>query len=384
MVNYDENLIKVTTYEPYGELPDPFLLPDGSRISKKEDWPAVRREMFKTAIELQYGTMPPAPEYQKFERLDEGGRFQSYRITAGTREKTISFIVRIMVSPDVSKPLPAIVDGDLCFNYYFRNDQYEQINKEKVHLVLFSRLEIVPDVKCEHHRGGGLYDVYPDHTFGALGAWAWGYSRCVDLLETLDFIDTSCIVFSGHSRGAKTALLAGVLDERAAIVNPNETCAGGASCYRLFMRAITEDGDEMHSELLRDLWKNYGFWMGPKMGEYADRPQDLPFDCHFMKAMVAPRILFVSEAASDIWANPIGSWMTTMAAGEVYKFLEKPENLYWYYRRGYHAHAPEDFQMLLNLIKHHKEGAPLSENFFHTPFRKPELMYSWRAPESKE
>lgn len=53
------------------------------------------------------------------------------------------------------------------------------------------------------------------------------------------------------------------------------------------------------------------------MKNYIGRENELPFDTHFLKALVAPRILFVSEAAGDIWANPIGSWMTTEAAKEV-------------------------------------------------------------------
>ena len=32
-------------------------------------------------------------------------------------------------------------------------------------------------------------------------------------------------------------------------------------------------------------------------------------------------MLLDGEAASDIWGNPIGSWHTTMAAKEVFKFL---------------------------------------------------------------
>ena len=48
-------------------------------------------------------------------------------------------------------------------------------------------------------------------------------------------------------------------------------------------------------------------------------------DAHFLKAMVAPRTLIVAEAASDIWTNPIGTWMTTQGAGEVYKLYEKEE-----------------------------------------------------------
>jgi hypothetical protein len=76
--------------------------------------------------------------------------------------------------------------------------------------------------------------------------------------------------------------------------------------------------------------------------------------------MIAPRVLFVAEAASDIWANPVGSWQTTLAAAEVYKMLGCEENLFWYFRTGYHAQTLEDVDMLINIIKHKTEGAEIS------------------------
>lgn len=375
-----EKIIQVTECQLYGKLPDPFTLEDGTRISKPEEWAKARAEIYKRAVELQYGTLPPKPEYFKAECLHDSPKMATYRITAGTKEKQVIFTARILKAKDLSQKRPAVVDGDLCFNYLFQNDVCREFTENNIHVVLFNRVELVPDIKGERRTNGPLYDVYPECTFGALGAWAWGYSRCVDLLETLDYIDMDCIAFTGHSRGGKTALLAGAVDERAAIVNPNEACAGATSCYRMFIKAITEDGEEKKSEMLSDLWNKFAFWMGPDMGKYADAPEKLPFDSHFLKAMVAPRVLFVSEAASDIWSNPVGSWMTTKAAGEVYRFLDKQENLLWYFRRGYHAHELEDFRMLINVIKHCKGEAELSPNFFHTPFGEPPLMYDWRAP----
>ena len=191
----------------------------------------------------------------------------------------------------------------------------------------------------------------------------------------------SCITFTGHSRGGKTAALAGAVDERAAIVNPNATCAGACGCYRIHLKAIKENNTEGESEQLKHIIGQFPFWFGPELGNYKDNEAELPFDCHFLKALVAPRILFVSEAASDIWANPIGSWQTTMAASEVYKFLGAEENLYWYFRKGYHFHDIEDLQMLVNIIKHKTQNEPLSDKFFRTPFKQPELIYSWRCPE---
>jgi hypothetical protein len=90
----------------------------------------------------------------------------------------------------------------------------------------------------------------------------------------------------------------------------------------------------------------------------------------------------VSEAADDIWANPVGSLMTTRAAAEVYKFLGSPENLYWYFRPGYHYHKVDDLKMLINLIKHKTEGRALDENFFKAPFPEPAPIYDWTSPEN--
>ena len=105
------------------------------------------------------------------------------------------------------------------------------------------------------------------------------------------------------------------------------------------------------------------------MGDYANREDELPFDAHFLKAMIAPRVLFVSEAAGDLWANPVGSWMTTMAAGKAFGFLGVPDNLYWYFREGTHYHTVGDVKMLVHIIKRQRDPSlPLPEAFYKTPF----------------
>lgn len=50
------------------------------------------------------------------------------------------------------------------------------------------------------------------------------------------------------------------------------------------------------------------------MKQYTGSEGNLPFDEHYLKALVAPRILVETESASDIWANIIGTWETAMAA----------------------------------------------------------------------
>ena len=66
-------------------------------------------------------------------------------------------------------------------------------------------------------REGRVYDLYPEYTWGAIAAWAWGYQLVIDALEQMDAIDLERIVTTGHSRGGKTALAGAIFDERIAI-----------------------------------------------------------------------------------------------------------------------------------------------------------------------
>ena len=385
-----ENMLDITEYKVLGKLPNPFLFDDGTPVKTKEDWKKRRKELYKTVIELQYGTMPPKPEVFKVETLYLGGKGKSntYLITAGTKEKTVSFRMRLHLPTkeqfdyNTDKKPPVIVDGDLCFCYAMDKEFLNIAQSEGIQWAFFDRTELAHDVLYEGRRQGALYEVYPDYTFGALGAWAWGYSRCVDALEILGLSDMSCVAFTGHSRGGKTAALAGALDERAAIVNPNETCAGACGCYRIHMSASYMGKEPEKSETLKNLLHYFDYWMGPDLHEYAEKEADLPFDAHMLKAMVAPRTLFISEAAGDIWANPVGSWQTTMAAKEVYRFLDAEENLFWYFRPGTHYHDLNDIQMLVNIICQKTKGHKADERFFRLPFRAPELIFDWRAPQT--
>ena len=403
-----KELIKITEYNLKDKLPNPFVFDDGNEVKSADDWKKRRKEIFKTAVELQYGGVLPEPEVLKVEPLyvaNTTGALSTYRITTGKKDKTVSFNM-IVFKAKLKEKTPCAVSGDLCFPYAFDKEYRNTFIDNGISLVMFNRTDLFPDIagynihdamkegtkefdessdvlkKLEKGEAcGALADIYPECTFGAVSAWAWGYSRCVDALEYLGFADMDCIAFTGHSRGAKTAMLAGVLDERAAIVNPNATCAGGCSCYRLNIKAVIEDGvTESVSEPLSNIFHHFPMWLGQGMREYIDNEEKLPFDSHYLKAMVAPRVLFVSEAASDIWANPVGSWQTTVAAKEVYKFLGKEENIVWYFRSGTHKHDIEDVSQLVNVIRNYKWGEKLNDKFFKTPFKEPEYAFDWCAP----
>ena len=372
---------KITEYTLLDKLPDPFISLDGRRIGDPAQWRARRSEISRSACELLYGKRPPEPEFLETETLCNY-RFSLslvYRITTGRRKKPIPFRLKILLPNRIEGKCPIIVDGDECFG---RSEGYlEAALSRGVAWALFDRTEFAHDVQAEERGRGAVYETYPDLDCGALSCWAWGYSRVIDALERLDLpVDLDWIAVTGHSRGGKTALLAGIMDERARVVNSNESGAGGSGCYRLRAKYLYNNENPGRGEELRDSLEQFPYWYGKDIGPYADREADLPFDLHFMKAMAAPRTLFISEAAGDMWCNPAGSWQTTMAAKEVYKFLNAENNLFWYYRPGFHGHLALDAEMLVNVILHQRDGVPLDDRMFRLPFEKPELAFDWRAP----
>ena len=83
MAHFDEKIIKVTEYNVLGELPDPFLKADGTRASTPDEYDELKKEHYKSVIELQYGTMPPKPEFLTVEKIGSGRKSVSYRVTTG-------------------------------------------------------------------------------------------------------------------------------------------------------------------------------------------------------------------------------------------------------------------------------------------------------------
>lgn len=382
----NENMLRLASYEVLGQLPNPFVFEDGTRVKSSEDWSSRRKEIAKSAVNLQFGHIPPAPTILGVELLSMGKNQRSYKVTAGSHFKQVSFLMKLILPAGVQSGCPLIVNGDNCANYFIQPGFIDAGLKNGIGWVLFDRTELAHDVKHEGRSQGALYEAYPDYDFGAIGAWAWGYCRCIDALEYLKLpeIDMSWIVSSGHSRGGKAAILAGAIDERFKVVNPNEACLGGGGCYRIHSTGDYLDLERWPSETLRDIMEETDFWFGPEMRKYVNHENELPFDAHYLKSLIAPRILLISEAAGDMWANPVGSWHTTMATQEVYKFLNAERNLYWYYRTGTHFHKTIDIERLVNVIRHCRDGVQLSDGFFICPFKAYDRIFDWKSPSSND
>jgi len=355
------------------EFPDPFVFEDGRRIRTAADWKWRRREIHDLVVGIEYGGLPPTPAACRCEELhasDAGGlpgvRYVSHRVITGT-DRQFSFMLYLLIPPG-DGPFPVVLTGDECWRYVTDKVAAEVIRRGYI-LAQFNRVEIAPDV-YNSDRVTGLYAVHPEGVYGALAAWAWGYHRCVDVLNRMKFVDAARIGIVGHSRGGKTALLAGATDERIAVTCANNSGSGGAGCYRW-------QGPE--SETLADTIRMIPYWFGPRLKTFVGRENEMPFDQHFLKALVAPRALLTCEALGDLWANPTGTWQSHTAAREVYRFLGAEKHTGTWYREGGHDHGFADWCAFLDFMDWQLRGKPGVTGFGRDPFPSLPRAFSWRA-----
>jgi hypothetical protein len=364
-----------------GELPDPFALPNGGRVASREAWPERARAWRDMIVDLEYGGMPPAPAAITVEPLCQSSvgrwpgapRLWTYRIHCRGGVLPFSFCVRILYPSGDGGPVPAIIHGDGCW-WYVTDPIAQRVVESGCALVLFNRTEMAKDLTRSdpgwNTRSGGLYDVYPGQTFGALAAWAWGYHRCVDLLCQLPFIDPNRIAVTGHSRGGKAALLAGLADSRIALTNDNGSCAGGSPV----LRYVGHSGETLG---ILDSFPN---WFGAGLHPFLGREDAMPFDQHCLLAAIAPRLLLSTFALDDRWSNPEGRVQSHWAADKVYRFLGCPDNQAFHLRPGGHMHAPEDWEVLLDFIGWKWQGKTPTATYNAHPYDHLKPAFSWRAP----
>lgn len=174
------------------------------------------------------------------------------------------------------------------------------------------------DIKIDRPQWDGAPELYfrpgqtapQEHEWGTIAAWAWGLSRAADYLVDDPDVDGRRMIVIGHSRNGKTALLAGALDERFAIVIPSQAGCGGTSPAR---GTVGESVQRINTA--------FPHWFNDAFPKFNNQVQKLPFDQHCLMALVAPRPLLLTNAAEDQWANPTGQFQMLKLAEPVYGLL---------------------------------------------------------------
>jgi hypothetical protein len=393
--NYDES--KVGTYT----LPDPLVFNDGKPVRTARDWTDRRRteilELFKANV---YGRNPKAPASVRFDVLESdrhalGGKAIRKQVSIyfssskdGPKEDLLLYIPAAAKQPpavilslnfsgnqavidDPAVKLPVLWDRRSHESRQATEDSRGSDPGWDVRKVLargyaFATMyyqQIEPDFKGEHRSGirraflaTGQAQPAPD-AWGAIGAWAYGLSRALDYLEKDKDVDAKRVAVMGHSRLGKTALWAGALDTRFAMMLSSCSGEGGASLAR-----------RNYGETTRNLVDVFPYWFCANFQQYADHPDKLPVDAHELIALSAPRPVYVTAAEDDKWADPRGEFLACVAAGPVYRLLGAqglgtdrfPElnqpimrTLGFHYRTGKHAVTAFDWDQFLAFADMH-------------------------------
>ena len=162
--------------------------------------------------------------------------------------------------------------------------------------------------------------------------------KAIVIAEQIPGIDPARIGIAGHSRGGKAALLAGATDTRIALTTANNSgTAGAASGLR----------QGVGSESLADLATKFPHWLAKDIQVLLNQTATEELDQDLLLSAIAPRQLLVTQARSDLWANPLGTQHVADRVAAHYASLGAPEAFSLVWRNGSHPMVLEDWVAIL-------------------------------------
>jgi hypothetical protein len=374
-INYDES--KVTSFI----LPDPLLFPGGRKVKTVKSWENKRRpQILKLFEEQMFGKIPAGLKITSSRTREEsdvtpyknGKRKQIEMVLEQNgRELRIQMLmylpINVVKAPlflgynsngnhAICKDVDVFITDSWCENNSSAGIGNHQFTEQSrglesrrwpVQMILDAGYGLATiyygdvDPDCNDFSDG----VHPfmhkeDQTkplpdqWGSISAWSWGLSQAMETLENEPSVDASKVIVLGHSRLGKTALWAGALDSRFALVISNESGCGGAALSR-----------RIFGETVKKINSSFPHWFCDNFKAYNDNEQNLPFDQHELIALIAPRPVYISSAQEDLWADPKGEYLGGYYASPVYQL---------YGMKGLEsAEPPAVSQPVMNQIGYH-------------------------------
>ena len=392
-------------------LPDPLRNRDGTRVKTAQEWMNFRRaELLDLFKREEYGEILPRPDAVSFHllsvkenALDNTAIRKEIRLDfASSNGNTHSVVLLLYLPKGADGPVPAFLGLNFNGNHTTTKEPdvlptgyrmpgklveearglqadcwcFREVIRRGYASATLCYHDLFPDVAgsiprsvfrlflkdSEYHAVGTTYSV--------IGAWAWGLSRAMDFLETEPAVDRARIALHGHSRLGKTALWAGAIDRRFAMVIANESGCGGAALHK---RKFGENLSQ-HFDYHRDL--GIPVWFVEACRKYIWKEEEMPFDQHELLALIAPRPLCIGTATLDAAADPYGEFLACANASPVYELFGShpfpggemipPDtwisgDLHFHSRTGNHDQTPWDWARYLDAADLHwrKSGTNL-------------------------
>ena len=354
----------------------------GERVSTREQWEKVRApELLEEFTLKEYGKRPverpPALAFEKVgpDEMMMGGRAIRKRIRvmyAGPYGGG-AFVFTAFI-PRQKNPAPAFLlicnrppDENIDPERKVKNGFWpaEEIVSRGYAAIAFWNGDVAPDWNTGNR--GGVFACFEapgkrkgKHLWGTLSAWAWGASRVMDWIETEPLLDAKHVAVVGHSRGGKTALVAGVYDRRFAMVCSNDSGCSGAKLNHI---------DLPRSESVAAIMQSFPYWFCANYTLHVNAEREWRVDQHEFIALMAPRLVCIASASEDAWAGPEGEYWSGVLASPAWELYGKkglvaagfppPEKplqagcISYHVRTGKHGLTPYDWSCYMDFADRH-------------------------------
>lgn len=337
-------------------LPDPFLQENGTRLASPDLWPEHAASIRRLLEKHMYGPWPGHPASVTVKTSVCESIFDG----RGIRENvTLRVNDQFDLAVDFIHPASVSHCPVITFNagFGFQHDcpiAESLVCEGGYGIAAYDREMIRPDYDAARHHGYPISDQpFPDLACCTIMVWGWGHTIVADWLEARGIADA--LICTGHSRGGKAALCAGIFDERFQIIAPMGSGCGGTGTSRFIGTLDGSRQDESRCETVGRITRAFPDWFSPAFAQYGSGEQPhpiteleqyLPFDAHMLRAACAPRAVFCSEGTEDHWANPFGTQLACDASDPVFRLLGVPLHNVCHYRPGVHEFNGHDWAAL--------------------------------------
>ncbi len=168
------------------------------------------------------------------------------------------------------------------------------------------------------------YDFEHDRYVSGTMKGIFNHMRCVDLLQSLDYVDPDKIGVIGHSLGGHNAMFAGVFDQRIKVI---VSSCGWTPFHDYYGGDIKGWTSPRYMPRLRNV--------------YGLDPDRVPFDFYEIVAALAPRPFFSNSPLHDENFDVKGVRKGISEARKIYRLLGAEKNLQVRYPDCEHDFPPE-------------------------------------------